>query len=333
MQYGPGFRQKLEIEVLQLQQNPEGFNQLALEVFEFQKHFNPVYQQFLKLTRQWGRNLNHWTEIPCLPISFFKTQSIRTGTWQEAGFFQSSGTTGQVRSRHPFPDLSFYHQISIQHFEARFGPLKDRPIWALLPNYQENPHSSLISMVEAFGKQSGQGVLYSDSPDFNLKIQSKAQNGPLPLVFAVTFSLLDWAERGKSFPVPVQIMETGGMKGLRREMAKAEILDILRRTFQGHVIHSEYGMTELFSQAYRTETEYETGSSMRVLAADPEDPLAPAKEKGRGLLNVFDLGNLHSCAFIATEDLTEVHSPTRFDVLGRLHSAEVRGCNLLFSNL
>lgn len=327
----PDFRQGLEIEVLNLKNRPDRFNELALQVFEFQKHFNPVYKRFLQLTRQWERNPQHWSEIPCLPISLFKTQIIKTGTWEPSGYFQSSGTTGQVRSRHNYPELRFYHSLSIQLFENQFGPLANRPLFALLPNYQANPHSSLITMVEALGKRSGTCVLYADMPDFQKKMISKAELHPYkPLVFAVTFSLLEWAEKGWQFPVPVQIIETGGMKGLRRDMARAEILDVLHQAFPNQQIHSEYGMTELFSQAYRTGDVYETGASMRVLSRVPEDPFATAMETGRGLLQVFDLGNLHSCSFIATEDLAQVFSPTRFDILGRLQSAEVRGCNLLF---
>lgn len=332
MKPDPDFRQGLEIEVLNLKNRPERFNELALQVFEFQKHFNPVYKRFLELTKQWSRNLQHWSEIPCLPISLFKTQTIKTGTWEPSGYFQSSGTTGQVRSRHSYPELSFYQTLSIQLFENQFGPLANRPLFALLPNYQANPHSSLIAMVEAFGKHSGTGVLYADLPDFQEKMMAKAnQYTSKPLVFAVTFSLLEWAEKGWQFPMPVQMVETGGMKGLRRDMARAEILEVLHNAFPQQEIHSEYGMTELFSQAYRTGEVYETGASMRVLSREAEDPLASGTEHGRGVLQVFDLGNLHSCAFIATEDLAFVHNPTRFEVLGRLHSAEVRGCNLLFS--
>lgn len=314
--------------------NAQNFDQTSLEVFHYQYQTNPIYQKFVQLLGKNTAEIKEVHQIPFLPISLFKTHKIQAEVWKEARIFKSSGTTGSVQSCHYVRDLDVYLQNASTIFEEVYGPLQDFCILALLPSYLERQDSSLIYMVDHFIKKSDSndsGFYLYNVNDLALKLQKLSQKPQKVLLLGVTYALLDFAEsHPMELPNNFIIMETGGMKGRRKEMLRKEVHEVLKAAFGLEQIHSEYGMTELLSQAYSQGEElFYPASSMRMLCRESTDPLSILPFGRTGGLNIIDLANLDSCSFIATDDLAKVYQDGSFEVLGRFDASDIRGCNLM----
>lgn len=313
----------------------QDFEQTALEVFRWQARRNPLFFKWLKLLGKQVEQIQRLEEIPFLPIQFFKNHEIKTGNWQPKTEFSSSGTTGQAASHHSVRDLDFYLKNARHGFFQFYGDPADWCFLALLPNYLERGGSSLVAMAADFIQKSRHGESGFFLHDFqNLKEKlERCRDLRVPTVLlGVSFALLDFAEQMPMDLGEIVVMETGGMKGRRRELTRPELHQILCKQFKIKKIHSEYGMTELFSQAYSAGGEepiFRPAATMRVLATEANDPFCLAKTGKTGTLNIVDLANLDTCSFIATEDLGRVFADGSFEVLGRLDAAELRGCNLM----
>lgn len=312
----------------------EDFEEVALAVFRYQAVHNLLYSKFLELLNRPKSKVQSLPSIPFLPISFFKTQEVKTGSWQPQTTFTSSATTGQTPSRHLVRDRDFYLKNARRGFAKIYGDPSEWRILALLPSYLERGGSSLVAMADFFIKTSEHpesGFFLDDLErlrDVLIFCKSKRYK---TLLLGVSFALLDFAER---FPMDlsgIAVMETGGMKGRRREVTRAELHETLCKAFQVEKIHSEYGMTELFSQAYAPDGDglFIPAPTMRVVATEINDPFCPVAPGRTGVLNIIDLANLDTCSFIQTDDVGKVHADGRFEVLGRLDAAEMRGCNLM----
>ena len=310
----------------------QDFNNLALQAFHYQYQQVPIYRQFVTLLNVAVESVKTVEEIPFLPISFFKTQQVKD-QYPAQLVFSSSGTTGMQVSNHFVHDLSLYQQAFTTGFEYRYGALEDYLILALLPSYLERTGSSLIHMLDRMIQVSK----YRES-DFYLHnfeklyhvLQSLANRKIKIILLGVTFALLDFVEQFQLNMPDLIVMDTGGMKGRRKELLREEVHAKLKAGFGVHTIHSEYGMTELLSQAYsKTDGHFECPPWMQVMARDTGDPLQLIENGKTGGLNIIDLANIHSCCFIASEDLSKV-SANGFQVLGRFDYSEVRGCNLMY---
>ena len=328
-------RDILQKKILSLRTHNSEFNDLVMEVFAFQYKYNAFYRQYCSLIGKEFSKVSTINDIPFLPIQFFKNQVIKTGEWSvNEMIFTSSGTTGATTSQHFVRDLEFYKDISILGFEQIYGSVENYCVLGLLPSYLERSGSSLVTMVEAFIKKSK----YSESGFFLQNHQELAHilrgchSKQIPtLLIGVSFALLDFVENQMiDFPELI-VMETGGMKGRRRELIRSELHEGLKKGFNCPNIHSEYGMTELLSQGYSKRSGiFEPTPTMRVLTREINDPLSINSFKGQlGVLNVIDLGNIDSCSFVATDDLGRVYPDGQFEVLGRLDNSDIRGCNLL----
>jgi hypothetical protein len=272
------------------------------------------------------------SQIPFLPISFFKTHHVASGDFIPEIVFESSGTTGSVNSKHNVKYRDIYKQSFINGFKHFYGDPGEWCIIGLLPSYLERSGSSLVMMVEELVRLSGHkrsGFYLYDFEKLAEVLRELEANKQKTLLIGVTFALLDFAEQ---FPMQLEyatVMETGGMKGRRKELLREEVHQLLQQGLGVLIIHSEYGMTELLSQAYSVgKGVFKTVPWMRVLVRDEDDPLL-IKEKGRGLINVIDLANVHSCSFIATDDVGRVYEDGSFEVLGRMDNSDVRGCSLM----
>ncbi len=313
--------------------NESEFEAKALEVFEFQYRDNSVYREFCSYLGKNPENVHEIQEIPFLPIEFFKSKTVLTGHNQPQISFSSSGTTGNQTSLHHVTDLDVYKQSYLKAFEHFYGNIRDYCVLALLPSYLEREGSSLIYMVDELIKKSRhtESGFYLDEIDSlkNKLLQLDASGGKI-LLIGVSFALLDFAEKYSLELKNTIVMETGGMKGKRKEMIRAELHQALKKGFGVDEIHSEYGMTELLSQAYSAgKGVFQTPQWMKVLIRDTEDPLSFQKTGKTGGINVIDLANINSCSFIATQDLGKLHQDNRFEVLGRFDHSDVRGCNLM----
>ncbi len=314
------------------------FAAAALHLFRHQAAHCPPYAAYLAGLGRDPAAVGGVGDIPFLPIEFFKTQDVRTdpAAWQPREVFRSSGTTLAQRSRHLVRDPALYRANAAAIFEAAYGPLTGWTFLALLPSYLEQGESSLVAMVADFAERSGQA-----QPVFFLRdhaglvralADAKAQPGRRVMLFGVTYALLDLAaEYG---PTPelqdVVVLETGGMKGRRREMIREELHQELQAAFGPAPIHSEYGMTELLSQAYSPgHGLFYCPPQMQVLLRDPADPFSLAESRAEGAINVIDLANVDSCAFIETKDLARMHPDGSFEVLGRMDNSDIRGCSQL----
>lgn len=311
----------------------DNFPDLALELFRYQAQSIPVYGEYLSYIGCLPNKIKCLTEIRFLPISFFKTHKITIHS--EAGhYFQSSGTTASERSKHYVDDLDFYTFNARRIFESTYGSLKDYLILALLPSYQENTSSSLLFMVDDFMKYSkNNNASYFKTADYRIleqKIIAASLAHKKVLLIGVTFALLDMAALVQWYFPDVIVMETGGMKGRREELTRAEVHLILKAKLGVASIHSEYGMTELRSQAYATaEGNFCPPPWMRIMIRQINDPYSWAAHGTSGGINIIDLGNIESCAFIETQDLGRANDDGTFEVLGRIDHSESRGCNLL----
>ena len=316
------------------------FDGLALRIFRFQRRHNPTYRRWLDLSGQLVREPQTWREIPCLPIDFFRSHDLRSGRWQPETTFTSSGTTGAATSSHPVIDLRQYRSLCRATFEHAVGrPLVDFRLLALLPSYLERSGSGLIAMVEGFIEHSagGSGFFLYDHDGLRQAVDDAAAEGQAVLLWGVPYALLDLLESDALvLPAGSVVVETGGMKGRRRELIREELHKRLQagirlRDGRPAPILSEYGMTEMNSQAYRLPERgsFAPAAALRVAVRDQTDPFASLPFGKTGALNVYDLANVATCSFIQTDDLGRLYADGTFDLLGRQDGARVRGCNLL----
>ena len=313
--------------------NENDFEAKALELFRFQYHNNLAYKQFCSYLSRDTKNVNNLYDIPFLPIEFFKSKTIISKDKNPQISFSSSGTTGSKTSQHHVVDLHIYEESYLRAFHYFYGDIKDYCILALLPSYLEREGSSLIYMVDDLIKKSGHSLsgFYLDEFDaLKNKITALDASGAKILLMGVSFALLDFVEK---YPLQLSntiIMETGGMKGRKKEMIRDELHHILKQGFGVEKIHSEYGMTELLSQAYSVgDGVFNTPPWMKVLIRDTEDPLTFQNDEKTGGINVIDLANVNSCSFIATQDLGKRYQDNSFEILGRFDHSDIRGCNLM----
>jgi len=320
---------------LKLQQQKFDFDEQALLLFRYQAEHNPIYKDFLRYLNIQVDEIQFINQIPFLPIEFFKTQKVETGNFDAEVVFKSSGTTLQSRSQHFVASLAWYQLNSRIIFEQFYGSLTDYVVLALLPSYLEQGDSSLVAMVEYFITQTGQeqeGFYLHDHAALLRSIRDAKQKQKKVLLIGVSYALLDLAESvgGLEDFSGVIVMETGGMKGRRREMIREELHSQLKHGLGVDTIHSEYGMTELLSQGYsKGNGIFEAGSTMKILLRDLNDPLAIDGNLRSGGINVIDLGNIDSCAFIETKDIGKLYTDGSFEVLGRFDNSDIRGCNLM----
>ncbi len=309
------------------------FDSVALQVFKHQYEYNEIYQKWCNSLGRTPESVSGIQDIPFLPIEFFKTHKIKTGDWTEEQVFTSSGTTGLNSSQHFVKDTNSYLNNCRKIFESNYGPLSDYIILALLPSYLERNGSGLISMVDDFIIKTGSeesGFYLNEFHELSNRLEALKISNKKVILWGVTFALLDFASNYKfDFPQLI-IMETGGMKGRREEMVRSEVHELLKESFGVSNIHSEYGMTELFSQAYSDgEGVFTPGRTMKVIGRDINDPLTLSSSKSTVGLNIIDLANINTCSFIETKDLGSVHNEVRFEVKGRIDNTDIRGCNLL----
>ncbi|HVE00054.1 MAG TPA: hypothetical protein VNB90_17720 [Cytophagaceae bacterium] len=310
------------------------FNKKALALFNYQYTNNPVYARYAAMVKKTPAQVNTIFDIPFLPVTFYKTEKIMTGTTDAQRCFYSSGTTEKaLRSKHYIADPGLYEQTFAEIFNQRYGSPSDYIILALLPSYQENPDSSLLYMIDHLIAQSGSSYSGFVSTNYNAFLQNlplyRKQNKKL-LLLGVAYALLELADLRPDLSDFI-IMETGGMKGRREEMVKSEMHLFLQNAFNVSQIHSEYGMTELLSQAYsRGNGIFENPSWMKMLIRQVNDPF-DVRPEGRGALNIIDLANIDSCAFVEIQDMAFLHKDGTFEILGRMDNTEMRGCNLLYA--
>ncbi|MCC6286560.1 MAG: acyl transferase [Chitinophagaceae bacterium] len=307
-----------------------------MEVFRFQYEHNSTYRQFVSLTNPHPETINNINAIPFLPIQLFKTQQVKTTDFDAKLIFESSGTTQTTPSRHYIKEPDIYTKSFCKGFAQFYGDPSAYCIIGLLPSYLERQHSSLVVMVDELIRLSGHpksGFYLYEQQKLADTLISLENNKQKTLLIGVTFALLDFAEQ---CPLPLQytsIMETGGMKGRRTEITRQEVHNELKQAFNVPHIHSEYGMTELLSQAYsKGDGIFYTPPWMKILIRDEEDPLhifTSPSNKTRGAINVIDLANIYSCSFIATEDAGTLYNDGSFEILGRIDNSDMRGCSLL----
>lgn len=309
------------------------FEKTALAVCKYQFENNRVYRSFCTLLNVHPSDIKSIAEIPFLPIEFFKSHQVITGSRPVEQVFTSSGTTGTATSRHPVSDISLYENSFRIGFELFYGNIKDYAVLALLPSYLERSGSSLIYMVDDLIKKSencDSGFYLDNHEELAKKLNMLDRKGQKILLIGVSFALLDLIEKYQFQLKNTIVMETGGMKGRRKELIRSELHELLKKGFGVNTIHSEYGMTELLSQAYSCgKGLFRTPPWMRVLIRDTEDPLCMLDFEKSGGINIIDLANIHSCAFIATQDLGKRYPDSSFEVLGRFDHSDIRGCNLL----
>jgi len=314
-------------------QTEDEFNALALKVFKFQFENNRVYRSFCDLLYKHPSDVKTIEDIPFLPIQFFKTHTILSSKEHIQTTFTSSGTTGSVTSKHLITNLEIYEESFNKGFEHFYGAIEDYVVLALLPSYLERDGSSLIYMVNDFIKQ-------SKHPESNFYLNNLSElkdtlitldsQGKKVLLIGVSFALLDLVEIYQFNLKHTIIMETGGMKGRRKELIREELHSQLKQGFGVDAIHSEYGMTELLGQAYsKGHGVFYCPKWMRILTREPEDALNIQPKGKTGGINVIDLTNINSCSFIATQDLGRVYENNAFEIIGRFDNSDIRGCNLM----
>lgn len=313
--------------------NNDFFEESVYEVFSFQAKHCSVYAQYLDFLKVNPSQVRQLSQIPFLPIRFFKTHDVLAEDMQAQHTFLSSSTTGTGQSRHLAADLSLYENSFNKGFELFYGKPNDYCILALLPGYLERTGSSLVYMADKLIQQSGHpdsGFYLNDFKGLATIIEQNEAKGQKTLLLGVSFALLDFAAQYPMELAHTLIMETGGMKGRRKEITRKELHTELQTAFGTNAIHSEYGMTELFSQAYsKSEGRFFCPPWMNILVRDADDPFSYAATGKTGGINVIDLANLYSCSFIETEDLGRKYADGSFEVLGRLDFSEVRGCNIM----
>jgi phenylacetate-coenzyme A ligase PaaK-like adenylate-forming protein len=313
----------------------EQFKTIALQVFQYQAQHCKVYRDFITGLRIDPASIKTLEQIPFLPIEFFKTHKVTSSADAVQISFTSSGTTGMVTSRHYVTDISWYEHSFRKAFELFYGDIKSYTVLALLPSYLEREGSSLIYMADDLIKQSNNpdsGFFLVDHDKLAHQLKKQREANQPTLLIGVTFALLDFIEQHQIHFPELIVMETGGMKGRRKEMIRDELHDSLCRGFGVDAIHSEYGMTELLSQAYsKGNGIFNCPPWMRIITRDTNDPMSIVADGKAGGINIIDLANSNSCSFIATQDLGKVYADGSFEVLGRFDNADIRGCNLLIA--
>jgi len=318
--------------------NDQTREKVALEVFRYQYEQTPVYQAYVNALRIDPVSVKAIGQIPFLPIRFFKTHEVKAGAFEPELLFESSGTTGSINSRHLVRDAAVYEESFTRGFDLFYGPAANWCVIGLLPSYLERQHSSLVYMVNDLIRQSNHadsGFYLNEYDKLSAVLRRLEAKGQKTLLIGVTFGLLDFAETGRLPSLKhTVVMETGGMKGRRREMVRQEVHDILSAAFHISEVHSEYGMTELLSQAYSPGNGiFRCPPWMQILLRDEADPLTTfgpsAAGPATGAVNIIDLANIHSCSFIATDDAARLYPDGSFEVLGRLDNSDVRGCSLM----
>ncbi|MDA9571999.1 acyl transferase [Flavobacteriaceae bacterium] len=313
--------------------NESEFSRHALALFEYQFEHNAVYRSYCDLINTNPSEVQNITEIPFLPIQFFKSHKVFSTGISSKKYFESSGTTGQIRSKHYFSDLSLYHKSFEKGFEIFYGPIKDYALLALLPSYLEREHSSLVYMANELIQKTehpSSGFYLDEWDQLKHTLKDLENKNQKTILLGVSFALLEAVENYDWNLKNTLVMETGGMKGMRKEWIRSALHNRLKEGFGVESIHAEYGMTELLSQAYsKADGIFYCPPWMHVSTRAPEDPFEIQSLGKTGGLNIIDLANIDSCAFIATQDLGIIHSDGGFEVLGRFDQAEVRGCNLM----
>jgi len=314
----------------------EPFSKKAVKIFHFQYRHNEIYKRFADTLNCKPHLVNSISEIPFLPISFFKTHKIITTDFTPERVFKSSGTTGSVNSQHFVKDISIYETSFISGFKNFYGNIRDYCIVGLLPSYLEREDSSLVYMIEKLMQQSAHplnGFHLYDHDNLATKLIQLEKQGQKTLLIGVTYALLKFAEQ---FPLDLNhtiVMETGGMKGREEEIVREDVHHLLEHAFNIGQIHSEYGMTELLSQAYSlSEGLFQTPPWMKILVREEDDPLiinSTVHSNTSGAINIIDLANIFSCSFIATDDIGRLHPNGNFEMFGRMDNSDIRGCSLM----
>ena len=323
--------QKFQQELFGLK--PDNFDIAALELFQFQYKENVVYRKYCELIGVEPQKVTSIKAIPFLPISFFKSHQLKTTLFKAEEIFTSSGSSSSQTSKHYIKELQLYEQSFTRAFEHFYGKVDQYRVLALLPSYLERKGSSLVYMAKHLIEKSGfveSGFFLNELHALNDTLNDLAKRNKKVLLIGVSFGLLDFIESFNPSKNPnLIVMETGGMKGRRKELIREELHNNLMKGFQTTCIHSEYGMTELLSQAYSTGNGLFTCPPwMKILTRDTEDPFTHVNGKTGGI-NVIDLANLYSCSFIATQDLGKLHTNNSFEVVGRFDDSDIRGCNLM----
>ncbi len=317
----------------------KGFDRLALEIFRFQAKDNELYASFLAALQSDPSHIRSIKGIPFLPIGLFKTNPVMTTSFVPEIIFESSGTTGSGTSRHAVKDLSLYEKSFMTCFERFYGKPAGWCILALLPSFTERPHSSLAYMADKLILHSGHefsGYYMDKYSELSKILEEINRQKQKTVLLGLTYALLDLADEMRSqkiTPAPdhLLIMETGGMKGRRKEMIREEVHSLLKSAFGTDAIHSEYGMSELLSQAYsKGKGLFYPPPWMKILIRDEDDPLR-VRPAGRGAVNIIDLANIYSCSFLATDDIGQLNADGSFEIMGRLDNSDLRGCNLLLN--
>lgn len=313
--------------------NAEEFNQQALAVYHHQASHNPVYAKYLSTLNHHVDEAPSLASIPFLPIRFFKSHQVITGDKQYQTIFKSSGTTGTTTSNHYIKDITLYEKSFLESFELFYGNPEQYCILGLFPSYLEREDSSLVFMANRLIKESRhpESGFYLKDIKGLVEIIKKLEKAQQPtILFGVSFALLALAENYTLNLKHTTIIETGGMKGRRKEITRQELHGILTSRLKVKKIHSEYSMTELLSQAYsKGDGRFQTPPWMKILVRDPYDPFSYMPPGKTGGINIIDLANIHSCAFIETQDLGRVYEDGTFEVMGRFDESDIRGCNLL----
>jgi phenylacetate-coenzyme A ligase PaaK-like adenylate-forming protein len=332
-----GFTKEIHNLVFKLnssQNHEKDFNSLAISIFKHQAIYNEIYKNYLFNLKFNTKSVTHYSQIPFLPIEFFKTQQVICNQLTESTIcFSSSGTTGQITSKHYVIDTSVYESAFKIGFNLFYGKPSDYCILALLPNYLERSGSSLVYMFNQLiteSKHPLSGFYLNNLDDLRQTINYLKSTKQKTILLGVTYALLDLAELDIELNTNFIVMETGGMKGKRKELLKEELHDFLTQKFCVNSIQSEYGMTELLSQAYSYSSgKFNTPPWMKVLIRDIYDPFSYVKNNKTGGVNVIDLANINSCSFIETKDLGRLNADLSFEILGRIDNSDLRGCNLM----
>ena len=313
------------------------FEEKAIQVFHFQYKSNQVYKRFVDGINCRPSSVKHIEQIPFLPISFFKSHKVTSGEFSPKVIFTSSGTTGAATSKHFVKDIDIYEKSFVKGFESFYGNIKNYCVLGLLPSYLEREGSSLVYMIEkmmSISQHPLNGFHLYDHEVLSGKLLQLQEEQQQTLLIGTTFGLLDFAAK---FPMQLRniiVMETGGMKGRGKELVRQEVHSLLQKAHGVETIHSEYGMTELLSQAYALQHgKFHTPSWMKILIREEDDPLTVSSstigKELTGAINIIDLANIYSCSFIATDDVGRLYPNRTFEVLGRLDGSDIRGCSLL----
>ncbi len=309
------------------------FNEISLELFHFQYQHNSVYREYVDLLKINRSKVSEFNHIPFLPIRFFKSREIKTGDWKEEIIFTSSGTTGDQTSKHFVKDLNLYEKSFLNGFNHFYGNPNDYVMLALLPSYLEREGSSLIYMTEKLiqlteKKESG---FFLNDMESLFELLKKIENEKQKIILlGVSFALLDFCEKYSINLKNTIVMETGGMKGRRKEITRTELHSFYKKSLGIENVHSEYGMTELLSQAYsKGEGKFICPPWMKIVISNLNDPREFLPNGKTGRINIIDLANIDSCAFISTDDMGKINEDGSFEISGRIDQSDVRGCNLL----